>query len=190
MLQILLWRWMTCSSTFLMYCNAFSTTFTAVQLRKWGCNTSLDWQVTTTYSWCGLIGRKSLFKTNLTGVPSLPLPRFYFFALFFTSHHYSTTWTSGTGYFSESKKIKCGSSRSFSQLIKVHKCQQDTITSHHNTCHPSKSELSEAEPILSRDGDHWPYKKGQVGQMVICFPGGTPTQKWRGCSSFADFGLT
>ena len=30
----------------------------------------------------------SLFKTNLTGVPSLtsPLPRFYFFGLLFSSH--------------------------------------------------------------------------------------------------------
>ena len=58
--------------------------------------------------------------------------------------------------FSESNNIKCGSSdssRGFSQLIKVHECQY-TITSHHGTCHPSKSELSEAEPILSRDSNH------------------------------------
>ena len=58
--------------------------------------------------------------------------------------------------FSESKKIKCGSSdssRGFSLLIKVHECL-DTITSHHGTCQPSKSELSEAEPILSRDSNH------------------------------------
>ena len=32
--------------------------------------------------------------------------------------------------------------------------------------------------------------KNQVEQMVICFPRRTPIQKWRGCSSFADFGLT
>ena len=56
--------------------------------------------------------------------------------------------------FSESKKIKCGSSRGFSQLIKVHECQQDTITSHHETCHTPTPELSEAEPILSGDGNH------------------------------------
>ena len=55
--------------------------------------------------------------------------------------------------FRESKKIKCGGSRGFSQLIKAHECQ-DTVTSHHETCHPSKPELSEAEPILSRDGNH------------------------------------
>ena len=69
---------------------------------------------------------------------------------------------------SESKKIKCGSSSSFSQLIKVHECQQDTITSHHETCHSSKSELSEAEPILSRDGNHWPYEKssGTDGDLL------------------------
>ena len=36
--------------------------------------------------------------------------------------------------FSESKKIKCESSRDFSQLIKAHECQ-DTITSHRETCH-------------------------------------------------------
>ena len=36
------------------------------------------------------------------------------------------------------KKIKCESSRGVSQLIKVHECQ-DTITSHHEICHPSKS---------------------------------------------------
>ena len=48
-------------------------------------------------------------------------------------------------------------------------CQRDTITSHQETCHPSKSELSEAEAILSRNGN--------VEQMVICFPGLTPPQK-------------
>ena len=42
--------------------------------------------------------------------------------------------------------------RSFS-LVKVHECQ-DTITSHHEICHPSKSELGEAEPILPKDGNH------------------------------------
>ena len=73
-------------------------------------------------------------------------------------------------------KIKCGSSRGFSQLIKVHECQHDTITSHHETCHPSKPELSEVEPILSRDGN-LDLTKNQVELMVICFPEGTPTQK-------------
>ena len=46
------------------------------------------------------------------------------------------------------------------------------ITSHHENCHRSKSELREAEPILSKDGT-----KNQVEQMVICFPRGTPIQK-------------
>ena len=59
-------------------------------INVWSCNISLNWQVKTTYSWRGLSGRMSLFKTNLTGVPSLtsphPLPRFYFFALLFSSH--------------------------------------------------------------------------------------------------------
>ena len=72
--------------------------------------------------------------------------------------------------FSESKKIKCGSSdssRGFSLLIKVHECL-DTITSHHRTCQPSKSELSEAEPIVSRDSNHWPYEKssGTDGDLL------------------------
>ena len=50
---------------------------------------------------------------------------------------------------------------------KVHDCQ-DTITSHHETCHPSKSELSEAEPILSKDGNHSPYEKssGTDGDLL------------------------
>ena len=55
----------------------------------------------------------------------------------------------------------------FSQLIKVHDCQ-DTITSYHETCHPSKSDLSEAEPILSKDGNHGPYEKssGTDGDLL------------------------
>ena len=57
-----------------------------INVRGW--NTSHDWQVKTTYSWCGLSGRKSLFKTNLTGVPSLtsPPPSLLFFRAPFTSH--------------------------------------------------------------------------------------------------------
>ena len=47
----------------------------------------------------------------------------------------------------------CGSSHDFCQLIKVDECQ-DTITIHHETCHPLTSELSEAEPILSSDGNY------------------------------------
>ena len=68
--------------------------------------------------------------------------------------------------FKESRKITCGSSRGFSQLIKVHECQ-DTITAHLETCHLSKSGLSEAELILSRAG-HFDLTKDQVDQMVIC----------------------
>ena len=58
------------------------------------------------------------------------------------------------------------SSRGFSQLIKVHECQ-DTITAHLETCHLSKSGLNEAELILSRAG-HFDLTKDQVDQMVIC----------------------
>ena len=70
-------------------------------INLWGCNISLNWQVKTTYSWRGLSGRMSLFKTNLTGVPSLTSPprlafifsrsRFFFAPL-------PTIWTPGTGY--------------------------------------------------------------------------------------------
>ena len=55
----------------------------------------------------------------------------------------------------------------FSQLIKVHECQ-DTITSHPETCHPLMSELSEVEPILSKDDNHRPYEKssGTDGDLL------------------------
>ena len=63
-------------------------------INVWGCYTSLDWQVKTTYSWCGLSGRKSL--TNLTGVPSLtslPPSLLFFRAPFsFTAPHYLNAW--------------------------------------------------------------------------------------------------
>ena len=61
----------------------------------------------------------------------------------------------------------------FSQLIKVHECQ-DTITSHHkNQYVPSKSELSEySQRTVIID-----LTENQVEQMMICFPGGTPIQK-------------
>ena len=64
-----------------------------------GCNTRLDWQVKTTYSWCGLCGRKSLVKTNLTGVPSLtsPPPSLLFFRAPFYFAPLPTIWTPGTG---------------------------------------------------------------------------------------------
>ena len=57
--------------------------------------------------------------------------------------------------------------RFFPNDSKVHECQ-DTIASHHETCHPSKSELSEAEPILSKDGNHSPYEKssGTDGDLL------------------------
>ena len=52
-----------------------------------------------------------------------------------------------------------------------------------------RSKLSEAEPILSKDGNHWPYEKssGTDGDLL---PQEDSIQKWRGCSSFEDFGLT
>ena len=66
-------------------------------INVWRCNTSLDWQVKTTYSWCGLSGRKSLFKTNLTGVPSptSPHPSLLFFLPSFllrNAPHYLNAW--------------------------------------------------------------------------------------------------
>ena len=69
-------------------------------MHRSGCNTSLDWQVKTTYSWCGLTGRKSLFKTNLTGVPSLtsPPPSLLFVRAPFYFTPLPTIWTPGTGY--------------------------------------------------------------------------------------------
>ena len=54
-------------------------------------------------------------------------------------------------------------------MIKVHECQ-DTIASHHETCHPSKSELSEAEPILSKDGNHGPYEKSNGTDRDLLSP--------------------
>ena len=48
--------------------------FAIIIINVWGCNTTLDWQVKTTYSWCGLSGRKSVYKPNLTGVSSLTSP--------------------------------------------------------------------------------------------------------------------
>ena len=67
----------------------------------WGYHTSLDWQVKTTYSWCCLSGRKSIFKTSLTGVPSLtsPPPSLLFFRTLFYFAPLPTIWTPGTGYF-------------------------------------------------------------------------------------------
>ena len=50
-----------------------------------------------------------------------------------------------------------------------------------------KSELSEAEPMLSWYGYHWPYKKSS-GTDGDLFPRGTPTQKWHGCSSLPTLG--
>ena len=86
-------------------------------------------------------------------------------------------------YFLESnKKIKCGRSRGFSQLIKVRECQ-DTITSHPETCYPLMSELSEVELILSKDGN-------QVEQMVICFPRRTSHTKVTWVFVVCRFGLT
>ena len=54
----------------------------------------------TTYSWCGLSGRKSLLKTNLTGVPSLtsPPPWLLFFQAPFYFAPLPTIWTPETGY--------------------------------------------------------------------------------------------
>ena len=52
------------------------------------------------------------------------------------------------------------------------------------------TEWSRANIILSTDGNLWPYKKSRGTDCVICFRGGTPTQKWRGCSSFVDSSLT
>ena len=49
--------------------------------------------------------------------------------------------------FRQIKKIACGSSRNLSQMVKVDECQ-DTITTQLETCHLSKSGLSEAELIL------------------------------------------
>lgn len=68
---------------------------------------------------------------------------------------------------SEKVRKQCVEVHGFSQLIKVHECQ-DTITVHHETCHPSTSELSEAEPILSSDGYYSPYEKssGTVGDLL------------------------
>ena len=68
--------------------------------------------------------------------------------------------------FRQIKKIACGSSRNLSQMVKVDECQ-DTITTQLETCHLSKSGLSEAELILSR-ADHFDLTKDQVQQMVIC----------------------
>ena len=69
-------------------------------------NTSLDWQVKTTYSWCGLSGRMSPFKTILTGVPSLssPPPSLLFFSRSFllrTAPHYLNAWHRLTSGYSE-----------------------------------------------------------------------------------------
>ena len=49
------------------------------------------------------------------------------------------------------KKIACGGSRNLSQMVQVDECQ-DTITTQLETCHLSKSGLSEAELILSWAG--------------------------------------
>ena len=68
--------------------------------------------------------------------------------------------------FRQIKKIACGSSRNLSQMVKVDECQ-DTITTQLETCHLSKSGLSEAELILSRAG-HFDLTKDQIQQMVIC----------------------
>ena len=51
-------------------------------------------------------------------------------------------------------------------MVKVDECQ-DTITTQLETCHLSKSGLSEAELILSRAG-HFDLTKDQIQQMVIC----------------------
>ena len=69
-------------------------------INVWGCNTSHDWQVKTIYSWCGLSGRKSLFKTNVTAVPSLtsPPPSLLVFRAPFYFAPLPTIWTPGTGY--------------------------------------------------------------------------------------------
>ena len=68
--------------------------------------------------------------------------------------------------FKEIKKIKCGSSRGLSQMVKVDECQ-GTITTQLGISHLSKSGLSEAELILSRAG-HSDLTKDQVEQVVIC----------------------
>ena len=83
--------------------NFWSTRFWFIRkkiINVWSWNTSHDWQVKTTYSWCGLSGRKSLFKTNLTGVPSLtsPPPSLLFFRAPFYFAPLPTIWTPGTGY--------------------------------------------------------------------------------------------
>ena len=70
-------------------------------INVWGCNISLNWQVKTTYRWRGLSGRMSLFKTNLTGVPSLTSPpslAFIFSRSLFFFAPLPTIWTPGTGY--------------------------------------------------------------------------------------------
>ena len=67
--------------------------------------------------------------------------------------------------FREVKKITCGLSRGLSQMVKVDE-YQDTITTQLEICHLSKSELIEAELILSRAG-HFDVTKDQVKQMVI-----------------------
>ena len=56
--------------------------------------------------------------------------------------------------------------------MKVHECQ-DTITSPHETCHPSKSELTEAEPILSKDGNR-PYERSSGTGGDLLPQGGLP----------------
>ena len=90
-----------------------------------GCNTSLDWQVKTTYSWCGLTGRKSLFKTNLTGVPSLTStpPSLLLFRAPFYFALLPTIWTPGTGY-------NCTYTRTY-----IHTSIHTKYTYIHNTCY-------------------------------------------------------
>ena len=64
----------------------------------------------TTYSWCGLTGRKSLFKTNLTGVPSLTSSLAFIFPRSFllrTAPHYLNAWNRLQLLMTKSGRILC-----------------------------------------------------------------------------------
>ena len=111
----LLPTWLYCHTNIRLYCIRFFVinyslnfaTFVNTILLLFVCNACLP---TSTYSWYGLNGRKSLFNTNLTGVPPLtsPPPSLLFFRAPFYFAPLPTIWTPGTGCTRKSAFFVCG----------------------------------------------------------------------------------
>lgn len=68
--------------------------------------------------------------------------------------------------FKGSRKIACGSSRGFIELVKLSECQAD-ITQHLASCHLRNSGLNESELILARAG-YFELSSIQIDAMSIC----------------------